>query len=120
MSGTSSKRTTSSSPVLHPTSYQLVRTPHSDSLDRDSSLLPQRSLVLDYLCHNCYISTAKAFARDSTVRQLDADGDEILDVPGDVGRPDAFRLSESLLVQIDLRKGESAHPFHFVLTPCST
>lgn len=92
MSGTSSKRTaTSSSPVLHPTSYQL------------------RSLVLDYLCHNCYISTAKAFARDSTVQQLDADGDEILDVPGDVGRPDAFRLSESLLVQIDLRKQIRIH-----------
>ncbi|GLB34870.1 putative repeated motif containing protein [Lyophyllum shimeji] len=36
-----------------------------------------RSLVLDYLCHHCYTKTAKAFARDSTVRHLDADGDEI-------------------------------------------
>jgi hypothetical protein len=121
MSGTSSKPTaTSSSSVLHPTSYQLVSTPH-DSRNRNSSLLPQRSLVLDYLCHNCYISTAKAFARDSTVRQLDADGDEILDVPGDLGGPDAFRLSESLLAQIDLRKRGGARTFHFAaLTPYFT
>lgn len=119
MSGTSSKPTaTSSSPVLHPTSYQLVSTPHSDSLNRNSSLLQQRSLVLDYLCHNCYISTAKAFARDSTVRQLDADGDEILDVPGG---PDAFRLSESLLAQIDLRKRGGSRPFYCTaLTPYFT
>ncbi|KAF9484736.1 hypothetical protein BDN70DRAFT_797187 [Pholiota conissans] len=38
-----------------------------------------RSLVLDYLCHNCYTRTASAFNRESTVRQLDADGDEIID-----------------------------------------
>jgi len=123
MSGTSSKPTaTSSSPVLHPTSYQLVSTPH-DSLNRNrsSSLLPQRSLVLDYLCHNCYINTAKAFARDSTVRQLDADGDEILEVPGDVGGRDTFRLSGSLLAQMDLRKRGGAHPFRFTaLTPYFT
>ncbi|KAJ2913434.1 hypothetical protein MD484_g6972, partial [Candolleomyces efflorescens] len=36
-----------------------------------------RSLVLDYLCHHCYTSTARAFIRDSTVKELDADGDEI-------------------------------------------
>ncbi|KAJ7581240.1 hypothetical protein C8J56DRAFT_1006229 [Mycena floridula] len=37
-----------------------------------------RNLVLDYLCHHCYTNTARAFARDSSVRQLDADGDEIM------------------------------------------
>ncbi|KAF8911006.1 CTLH/CRA C-terminal to lish motif domain-containing protein [Gymnopilus junonius] len=38
-----------------------------------------RSLVLDYLCHSCYTNTARAFNRDSTVRHLDADGDEIVE-----------------------------------------
>ncbi|KAG1782613.1 PQ loop repeat-domain-containing protein [Suillus placidus] len=36
-----------------------------------------RAFVLDYLCHNCYTNTAQAFARDTTVRHLDKDGDEI-------------------------------------------
>lgn len=36
-----------------------------------------RAFVLDYLCHNCYTKTAQAFARDTTVRHLDKDGDEI-------------------------------------------
>jgi len=38
-----------------------------------------RSLVLDYLCHSCYTRTAIAFAGDSTIRHLDADGDEIVE-----------------------------------------
>ncbi|KAF9454572.1 hypothetical protein P691DRAFT_835004 [Macrolepiota fuliginosa MF-IS2] len=46
-------------PLANPTAYQL------------------RSLVMDYLCHRCYTRTAVAFGKDSTVRQLDADGDEI-------------------------------------------
>lgn len=36
-----------------------------------------RAFVLDYLCHNCYTKTAQAFARDTAVRHLDKDGDEI-------------------------------------------
>lgn len=65
---------------------------------------PQRALVLDYLCHNCYTRTAKAFAQDSTVRHLDADGDEIS------GGPKGFEgkypgLSENRLKQVELREG---------------
>ncbi|KAH7889382.1 hypothetical protein F5I97DRAFT_520274 [Phlebopus sp. FC_14] len=37
-----------------------------------------RALVLDYLCHNCYSKTAKTFAKDSAVRHLDKDGDEVV------------------------------------------
>ncbi|KAG1754644.1 PQ loop repeat-domain-containing protein [Suillus lakei] len=36
-----------------------------------------RAFVLDYLCHNCHTKTAQAFARDTAVRHLDKDGDEI-------------------------------------------
>lgn len=39
----------------------------------------KRALVLDYLCDNCYTATARAFARDSTIKHLDPDGDEIMD-----------------------------------------
>ncbi|KAK7693488.1 hypothetical protein QCA50_003056 [Cerrena zonata] len=37
-----------------------------------------RALVLDFLCHNGYSETARAFVRDSAVRHLDADGDEVM------------------------------------------
>jgi len=53
--------TTPVSSLSNPTPYQL------------------RSLVLDYLCHSCYTRTAIAFAGDSTIRHLDADGDEIIE-----------------------------------------
>ncbi|KAF8623578.1 hypothetical protein AX15_006346 [Amanita polypyramis BW_CC] len=36
-----------------------------------------RSLVLDYLTHQCYTRTAKAFLRDSAVKHFNADGDEV-------------------------------------------
>ncbi|KAL6300121.1 hypothetical protein BKA93DRAFT_544072, partial [Sparassis latifolia] len=37
-----------------------------------------RLLVLDYLCHNSYSNAARSFLRDSAVKHLDADGDEIM------------------------------------------
>ena len=65
---------------------------------------PQRALVLDYLCHNCYTRTAKAFAQDSTVRHLDADGDEISSGAKDFeGRFPG--LSTKRLKQVELREG---------------
>ncbi|TEB36398.1 hypothetical protein FA13DRAFT_1623639 [Coprinellus micaceus] len=48
------------SPFKSPTAYQL------------------RALVLDYLCHQCFTNTARAFLHDSTVKELDADGDEVV------------------------------------------
>lgn len=68
-------------PISNPTSYQLVR-PIKDAFllfETSNFVFFQRSLVLDYLCHNCYTRTATAFSRDSTIRHLDADGDEIVD-----------------------------------------
>ncbi|TFK42501.1 PQ loop repeat-domain-containing protein [Crucibulum laeve] len=62
------------------------------------------ALVLDYLCHNGYMSTAKAFAQDSTVRQLDADGDEIIPLAIDSSKDGSFELSEELFEQIAHRK----------------
>ncbi|TFY72674.1 hypothetical protein EVG20_g349 [Dentipellis fragilis] len=60
-----------------------------------------RYLVLDYLSHNCYTRTAKAFARDSIVRHLDADGDE---VPRPEGEGDSFGITDDELKQIELRR----------------
>jgi len=54
----------------NPVSNQSLIEPHPDHL---------RNLVLNYLCHNCYLETAEAFAKDSAVRHLDKDGDEIRD-----------------------------------------
>ncbi|KAG6814485.1 hypothetical protein H0H92_000010 [Tricholoma furcatifolium] len=54
-----------------------------------------RAIVLDYLAHEGYSKTAAVFARDSTVRHLDPDGDEIMVSPD---------LPEGELLQIELRK----------------
>ncbi|KAF8557320.1 hypothetical protein OG21DRAFT_1435558, partial [Imleria badia] len=53
-----------------PLSNQSLAEPFPDHL---------RSFVLNYLCHNCYLKTAEAFAKESAVRHLDKDGDEIHD-----------------------------------------
>ncbi|OCH92231.1 hypothetical protein OBBRIDRAFT_751689 [Obba rivulosa] len=37
-----------------------------------------RLIVLDHLCHNSFTNTARAFARETSVKHLDADGDEIM------------------------------------------
>ncbi|KAI0054156.1 hypothetical protein FA95DRAFT_1551965 [Auriscalpium vulgare] len=60
-----------------------------------------RALVLDYLCHKCYIRTARAFACDSIVRHLDADGDE---VQRPAGEGDTVGVSDEDLNQVELRR----------------
>ncbi|KAI0065408.1 hypothetical protein BV25DRAFT_1680477 [Artomyces pyxidatus] len=65
-----------------------------------------RSLVLDYLCHKCYTRTARAFARDSIVRHLDADGDE-LTRPESEG--DTVGITDEDLKQVELRKEVQSH-----------
>ncbi|KZT70137.1 hypothetical protein DAEQUDRAFT_725760 [Daedalea quercina L-15889] len=37
-----------------------------------------RMLVLDYLCHNACSKTVQAFTRDSAIKYVDADGDEVM------------------------------------------
>ncbi|KDR81691.1 hypothetical protein GALMADRAFT_58600 [Galerina marginata CBS 339.88] len=72
----------------------------------------RRSLVLDYLCHSCYTNTARAFNRDSTIRHLDADGDEIVEpVISDGTRSSEtssgsgpFDRFERFLKQVELRQ----------------
>ncbi len=61
-------------------------------------------MVLDYLCHGCYTSTAKAFAKDSTVRHVDADGDEIITTTP--AEDDAGRMFRELVVQVEIRESE--------------
>ncbi|KAI0035929.1 CTLH/CRA C-terminal to lish motif domain-containing protein, partial [Vararia minispora EC-137] len=60
-----------------------------------------RALVLDYLIHHSYTETARAFAAESVVRHLDADGDEI-------SRPeregDKVVLPDKLLAEASLRR----------------
>ncbi|THH33971.1 hypothetical protein EUX98_g199 [Antrodiella citrinella] len=58
-----------------------------------------RALVLDYLCHSSYTDTARAFVRDSTIKHLDADGDELMTPAtsdGSSGDPLADTLDERL------------------------
>jgi hypothetical protein len=79
------------------------------------ALYPQHSLVLDYLCHSCYTRTAGAFNRDSTIRHLDADGDEIVghahdsdeqNLSDDERPSDSAERFETRLTQVKLRQGE--------------
>jgi hypothetical protein len=57
--------------------------------------------VLDYLSHHCYPNTARAFARDSTIRHLDADGDELRPAKGSLSNT---ALSEAVLMDLDVRQ----------------
>ncbi|KAH9050679.1 CTLH/CRA C-terminal to lish motif domain-containing protein [Lactarius hengduanensis] len=60
-----------------------------------------RALILDYLVQRCYTRTARAFAADSTVQLLDADGDE-LRRPSEEGDPPG--VTEETLHQAVLRR----------------
>ncbi|KAI9509651.1 CTLH/CRA C-terminal to lish motif domain-containing protein, partial [Russula earlei] len=60
-----------------------------------------RTLILDYLVQCCYTRTARAFAADSTIRHLDADGDEIRSPRGEDDSPG---ITEDALHQADLRR----------------
>jgi hypothetical protein len=64
---------------------------------------------MDYLCHHCYTRTAVAFAKDSTVRHLDADGDEIVQPrdKGILGDQDVLELSNETLREAELRNSAS-------------
>ncbi|KAI0256795.1 CTLH/CRA C-terminal to lish motif domain-containing protein, partial [Lactifluus subvellereus] len=61
----------------------------------------KRALILDYLVQRCYTRTARAFAADSTIRHLDADGDEIRRPNGE---DDPAGVTEEALHQADLRQ----------------
>lgn len=71
----------------------------------------QRALILDYLRHNGYASTARAFLRDSAIKHLDADGDEMMSEftpPSQQDATDDSVLSETLeedLIQTEHRRG---------------
>lgn len=62
---------------MHPHVFVMSKTTTSQSSE---SARPEqiRRLVLDYLCNHCYADTARAFARDSTPREVDRNGDEVL------------------------------------------
>ncbi|KAK0463968.1 PQ loop repeat-domain-containing protein [Desarmillaria tabescens] len=78
-----------------------LRTSPERTLSRTLSATHARSLVLDYLSHQCYTRTARAFAEDSAVRHLDADGDEVMQ-PADCSSS-LPELSEEVLKQADQR-----------------
>ncbi|KAF5377064.1 hypothetical protein D9757_007695 [Collybiopsis confluens] len=61
-----------------------------------------RSLILNYLAHNGYGGTARAFKRDSAVRHIDADGDEVIQATG-ISSSSSESL-DSALKQAELRK----------------
>lgn len=58
-----------------------------------------RALVLDYLCHNCYIRTARTLVRNSTVQHLNKDGDEIR-----TSRPSIRELNDEMVRDITMRE----------------
>ncbi|PPQ76214.1 hypothetical protein CVT24_008946 [Panaeolus cyanescens] len=98
---------TMSSPLLKPTPDKLVCYCMS-YMWRFCSLhnLPQqRNIVIDYLCHSCFTKTANALIKGSTVKHLDADGDEILktDETNHATRSEINEF-ESRLKQVELRK----------------
>ena len=65
--------------------------------------------MLDYLCHSCHTRTATAFSRDSIIRHLDADGDEIVETGVDTEDPSnsngSMEQFEDLMKQVALRQG---------------
>lgn len=67
-------------------------------------LVPQRDLVLDYLIHNCYTSATRAFVRESGVKHVDADGDEVMTSPVKESSEAVDTLEERLAMG-ELRKG---------------
>ncbi|KAF8583208.1 hypothetical protein K439DRAFT_1390772 [Ramaria rubella] len=69
-----------------------------------------RQIVLDYLCDNCYSDTAQLLARDSSTRELDKDGDEVLGGVGENGS-----LDPQTVRMVRLRKGEF---FKFLFYVC--
>ena len=77
----------------------------------------QRTLVLDYLCHSCYTRTARAFAQDSKVHHLDADGDEM--VTRREGEKDDVGVSDEDLKQVEIRRGTQQAVYHAPFFVCS-
>lgn len=81
----------------------------------------QRALVLDYLCLNSYTQAARAFVRDTAVKHLDADGDELM-APATSEGSSVDLLADTLderLAPAELRRGTSLSPLtvHSSLTP---
>ncbi|KAJ6496969.1 lish motif-containing protein [Mycena vitilis] len=64
-----------------------------------------RTLVIDYLIHHGYGSTARAFAQSSMApTSLDADGDEIMQAADTPEASGTRGLSEETLLQVELRQ----------------
>lgn len=61
--------------------------------------------MLDYLCHNSYASAASALIRDSTVKHLDADGDDLMESAERADVDELGATLEDMLALSELRKG---------------
>ena len=92
-------------PRSHPNNWQ-VQTSSLCHLHRPH-LSSKRALILDYLVQRCYTRTARAFAADSTIRHLNADGDEIRCPRGE---DDFSGITEDALQQADRRRGAYSYP----------
>ncbi len=64
----------------------------------------QRALVFDYLCHNSLANTARAFVKDSAVKNLDEDGDDTMATEGRAVRDPLAETLDKLLRPAELRK----------------
>ncbi|KAJ7125455.1 lish motif-containing protein [Mycena crocata] len=70
-----------------------------------------RALVIDYLIHHGYSSTAKAFSEESMVptTSIDADGDAIMQPAETTELTGTPRISEGTFLQVGLRQRIRAH-----------
>lgn len=82
----------------------------------------QRNLVFNYLCHNCYLKTAQAFAKDSAIGHLDKDEDDRdqttargVGVIGSQGS--SVALSDELVRNILLRQRTSSETWSQPIIP---
>lgn len=69
------------------------------------SLPLQRTLIFDYLCQNAFTSTARTFVKDTAIRHLDSDGDEIMASSSAPAHDLLAETMEESLGQAELRRG---------------
>jgi hypothetical protein len=106
----------SSLALASPEPRQLASLTLLSSLSSLITLCPKRAVILDYLVQRCYTRTARAFAADSTIRHLDADGDELHRPRGEDDSPG---ITEDALHQADLRQSAYSLP-HIAFIASST
>ena len=72
--------------------------------------------MLDYLVHNCYTNSARAFVRDSAMKHLDLDGDETMSSPVKDFSTELYELEGSLAIDEQRKGAVLSLPFRIAYT----